>query len=55
MIYQHHYTNNLLGFSRGRHLRPIDKVVLSLFRTGTPFSSTFLRVILLEPKGTLPF
>ena len=40
MIYQHHYTNNFLDFSRGQHLHPIYRVMLSLFfggGIGTPF------------------
>ena len=54
MIYQHHYTNNFLDFSRGQRLCHIDSVVLTIFRIGTPFSSIFLRVAPLEPKGALP-
>ena len=58
MIYQHHYTNNFLDFSRGQHLHPIYRVVLSLFFwwwDWNSFSSPFLRVAHLEPKGALPY
>ena len=55
MIYKHYHINKFLDFSHGQRLCPIDRVVLSLFRIGTPFSSIFLRVAPLEPKGALPF
>ena len=45
--------NNFLGFSHGQRLRPVDRVMLFPFRIETPFSSPFLRVAPLEPKGTL--
>ena len=53
-IYQYHHINKFLGFSRGQHLCPINRVVLSPFRTRTSFSSIFLRMAPLEPKGALP-
>ena len=31
ITYQHHYTNNFLGLSRGQRLRFVDRVVLSPF------------------------
>ena len=55
MIYKHYHINKFLGFSRGQHLRPVDRVALPLFRIGTPFSSLFLRVAPLEPKSALPY
>ena len=54
MIYKHYHINQFLDFSRGQRLCPIDSVVLTIFRIGTPFSSIFLRVTPLEPKGALP-
>ena len=54
MIYKHYHINQFLDFSRGQRLCHIDSVVLTIFRIGTPFSSIFLRVAPLEPKGALP-
>ena len=47
--------NNFLGFSCGQCLHPVDRVVLSPFRTETSFLSSFLRVAHLEPKCALPY
>ena len=54
-IYQYHHINNFLSFSHGQRLRPVDRVVMSPFRIRMSFSSIFLRMTPLEPKGALSY
>ena len=54
MIYKHYHINKFLGFFHGQCLRLVDRVVMSPFRTVTPFSSLFLEVTHFESKGALP-
>ena len=53
-MHKYHHINNFLSFSPSQCLRLVNRVVLSHFRTGTPFSSLAKELPIQILNGILP-